>query len=186
VLQAEEAYGLDLKGNQLVSLSACETNVGELSAGDELVGLTRAFFFAGTPTILSSLWSVDDAATAALMTAFYKHWQAGAGKAQALQAAQAEVRANPQWVSPFYWAGFVLNGDPGPSEPGRSSEPPVAPAVQAAEGPKAPAGASGPEAPSMTTLPWAMILLAGAVVAAAIAVVVRRRRKRPPAASAPG
>ncbi len=101
-------------------LSACQTNVGELSAGDELVGLTRAFFFAGTPTILSSLWSVDDQATEALMTAFYRHWQAGMGKAEALQAAQAEVRANPQWASPFYWAGFVLNGDPGAMHAGPS------------------------------------------------------------------
>ena len=112
-LETHEVYGLDLKGNELVALSACQSNVGELSAGDELVGLTRAFFFAGTPTILSSLWSVDDQATEALMTAFYRHWQAGMGKAEALQAAQAEVRANPQWASPFYWAGFVLNGDPG-------------------------------------------------------------------------
>ncbi len=60
-LETHEVYGLDLKGNELVVLSACQTNVGELSAGDELVGMTRAFFFAGTPTILSSLWSVDDA-----------------------------------------------------------------------------------------------------------------------------
>ena len=113
-LETHEVYGLDLKGNELVALSACESNVGELSAGDELVGLTRAFLFAGTPTILSSLWKVDDAATAALMTAFYRHWQDGMGKAKALQAAQAEVRANPKWASPFFWASFVLNGDPGP------------------------------------------------------------------------
>ena len=77
------------------------------------MGLTRAFLFAGTPTILSSLWKVDDAATAALMTAFYRHWQDGMGKAEALQAAQAEVRANPKWAPPFFWASFVLNGDPG-------------------------------------------------------------------------
>ena len=126
-LETHEVYGLDLKGNELVVLSACQTNVGELSAGDELVGLTRAFFFAGTPTILSSLWSVDDEATEALMTAFYRHWQAGMGKAEALQAAQAEVRANPQWASPFYWAGFVLNGDPG-ANAAKVSEPAAQPA----------------------------------------------------------
>jgi len=71
----------------LVVLSACQTDVGALSAGDELVGMTRAFFFAGTPTVVSSLWSVEDASTEALMTEFYRHWQAGMGKAQALQAA---------------------------------------------------------------------------------------------------
>jgi hypothetical protein len=77
------------------------------------VGLTRAFFFAGTPTLVSSLWNVDDAATEALMSAFYRNWQGGMGKAEALQAAQAEVRANPKWASPFFWAAFVLNGDAG-------------------------------------------------------------------------
>jgi len=113
-LETHEVYGLDLKAADLVVLSACQTNIGELSAGDELVGLTRAFFFAGTPTIISSLWSVDDAATGALMTAFYRHWlQDGMSKAQALQTAQADVRSDPRWASPFFWAGFVLNGDPG-------------------------------------------------------------------------
>jgi hypothetical protein len=80
-------------------------------AGDELVGLTRAFTFAGTLTVVASLWSVDDAATEALMVAFYRHWQAGMGKAEALQAAQAEVRE--EYPSPYYWAAFVLSGDPG-------------------------------------------------------------------------
>ncbi len=116
-LSAGEIFGLPLAGNNLVVLSACETNVGALSLGDELVGLTRAFFFAGSPTVISSLWNVDDAATEKLMVSFYTHWlQEGMSKAEALQAAQADVRADPRWVSPFYWAGFVLNGDPGASE----------------------------------------------------------------------
>ena len=118
-------------------LSACQTNVGALSAGDELVGMTRAFFFAGTPTVVSSLWSVDDASTEALMMAFYGHWQAGMGKAEALQAAQAEVRGNPQWASPFFWAGFVLNGDPG-AHTAKASEPvaqPAAPPVESLTSP---------------------------------------------------
>jgi len=117
----------------LVVLSACQTDVGALSAGDELVGMTRAFFFAGTPTVVASLWSVDDAATEALMTAFYRHWQAGMGKAEALQAAQAEVRANPLWASPFYWADFVLNGDPG-AHTAKASEP-AAPPVESLTSP---------------------------------------------------
>jgi CHAT domain-containing protein/Tfp pilus assembly protein PilF len=113
-LETHEIFGLRLQGNNLVILSACQTNVGTLSRGDEVVGLTRAFFFAGAPTVISSLWSVDDAATEALMVSFYKHWlQDGMSKAQALQAAQADVRADPRWVSPFFWAGFVLNGHPG-------------------------------------------------------------------------
>jgi CHAT domain-containing protein len=63
-LTVGEVYGLNLKQTGLVVLSACQTQLGELSAGDELVGLTRAFFFAGTPTVVASLWNVDDAATA--------------------------------------------------------------------------------------------------------------------------
>lgn len=110
-LEVHEVYGLDLAAADLVVLSACQTNIGELSAGDEVVGLTRALFFAGTPTVIASLWPVDDAATEELMVAFYRHWQAGKSKAEALQAAQAEVRETHP--GPFYWAAFVLSGDPG-------------------------------------------------------------------------
>jgi CHAT domain-containing protein len=166
-LETHEVYGLDLKGNQLVALSACQSNVGELSAGDELVGLTRAFFFAGTPTVLSSLWAVDDEATEALMTAFYRHWQAGLGKAEALQAAQAEVRANPLWASPFYWAGFVLNGDPG--QPGISSS--SAPISQPAAGDTPPAGQSSGRSP------WP-VMVAGLVTAVLVAGLAIRRSRR--------
>ena len=113
-LETHEIFGLPLQGNDLVVLSACQTNVGDLSRGDELVGLTRAFFFAGSPTVISSLWNVDDAATETLMVSFYTHWlKDGMSKAEALQAAQADVRVDSRWVSPFYWAAFALNGHPG-------------------------------------------------------------------------
>jgi CHAT domain-containing protein len=121
-LEVHEIYGLDLRSAELVVLSACQTNIGEItqanrviSAGDEIVGLTRAFFFAGTPTVISSLWNVDDAATEQLMVAFYENWQTGMDSAEALQAAQAELRQidNGKYASPFYWAGFVLSGEPG-------------------------------------------------------------------------
>ncbi|MGB0383822.1 MAG: CHAT domain-containing protein, partial [Ardenticatenaceae bacterium] len=110
-LETHEVYGLDLSAAEMVVLSACQTNVGDVSRSDEIVGLTRAFFFAGTPTLVSSLWNVDDAATEKLMSAFYHNWQSGMGKAEALQEAQAELRETHP--SPFYWAAFVLNGDPG-------------------------------------------------------------------------
>ncbi|NCC32649.1 MAG: CHAT domain-containing protein, partial [Chloroflexia bacterium] len=113
-LEAGEVYSLDLRQSSLVVLSACESNLGAQSAGDELVGLTRAFFFAGTPTVVSSLWRVDDAASALLMERFYTHVRAGVGKAQALQQAQADVRV--QYPAPYYWAGFVLSGDAGSVE----------------------------------------------------------------------
>ena len=85
--------------------------MGEALEGDEVVGLTRAFFFAGTPTVIASLWNVDDEATAILMKSFYLHLQEGMGKAEALRQAQVEVRE--EHPSPFYWAAFVLSGDPG-------------------------------------------------------------------------
>jgi CHAT domain-containing protein len=115
-----EVYGLDLRNADLVVLSACETQLGELGpegepvgvgAGDEVVGLTRAFFFAGTPSVIASLWSVDDRSTGMLMEQFYKHLQGGMGKAVALRQAQLGVRA--EYPSPYYWAGFVLSGDGG-------------------------------------------------------------------------
>jgi len=128
LLEVHEIFGLDLKGSQLVVLSACETQLGQLSTGDEVVGMTRAFMFAGTPSVLASLWQVDDETTQVLMTSFYKHWREdGMNKAQALQAAQADVRANPKWQSPYYWAAFVLSGNVGatPIQPvsGLATEP---------------------------------------------------------------
>ena len=114
-LNVYEVYGLDLENADLVVLSACDTQMGELSAGDEVVGLNRAFLY-GSPTVIASLWSVEDEATGALMESLYRHLLEGMGKAQALQAAQDEIRNDPdhpQWVHPYYWAAFVLNGEPG-------------------------------------------------------------------------
>jgi CHAT domain-containing protein/Tfp pilus assembly protein PilF len=111
-LEVNEIYSLDLtQATDLVVLSACETQVGEISAGDEVVGMTRAFLYAGTPTVIASLWSVDDEATALLMEHFYTRLREGMGKAQALQAAQNEVRQ--EYPHPYYWAAFVLTGDAG-------------------------------------------------------------------------
>jgi CHAT domain-containing protein/tetratricopeptide (TPR) repeat protein len=111
-LEVHEIFGLDLTyATDLVVLSACETNVGAVSAGDEVVGLNRAFIYAGTPTVMASLWNVDDEATALLMEQFYTRLQEGMSKGEALQQAQDEVRA--QYPHPYYWAAFVLTGDPG-------------------------------------------------------------------------
>jgi CHAT domain-containing protein len=118
-LTVGEVYGLDLDQTDLVVLSACETQLGQkgfetglgVTAGDEVVGLTRAFIFAGTPSVLASLWKVEDEATSLLMERFYTHLQAGMGKAEALRQAQLEVRA--EYPNPYYWAAFILSGDPG-------------------------------------------------------------------------
>jgi CHAT domain-containing protein/Tfp pilus assembly protein PilF len=112
-LEVHEIYGLNLAKADLVVLSACETQLGQLTEGDEIIGLSRAFIYAGTPTIITSLWSVDDQATSILMTSFYTHLKQGMGKAEALRTAQAETRA--KFPHPYYWAAFVLTGDPGPT-----------------------------------------------------------------------
>jgi len=118
-LHVSEVYGLDLQNTGLVVLSACQTQVGELiaggslgvSPGDELTSLTRAFFFAGTPSVIASLWNVNDAATALLMERFYTHLQAGMSKAAALR--QAQLDTQKEFPNPYFWAGFVLSGDGG-------------------------------------------------------------------------
>ena len=106
VLSVDEIYGLHVNAD-LVALSACETGLGRGNAGDDLVGFTRGFFFAGARSLLASYWPVDDAATAQLMGAFYGYLDKH-GKAEALRLAQAEVMATRP--EPFYWAAFYLAG----------------------------------------------------------------------------
>ena len=110
-LTVGEVYGLDLQNSSLVVLSACDTQIGQLTDGDEFIGLTRALFFAGAPTVIASLWSVDDQATSSLMQRFYEHLRTGMGKGEALRQAQTDIRE--QYPNPYYWAAFVLNGDLG-------------------------------------------------------------------------
>jgi len=96
----------------MVVLSACQTGLGKKIKGEGLVGLTRGFMYAGAPRVVASLWSVDDTATAELMTIFYqKMLREGLSPAAALRAAQNEIRRQERWRSPVYWAGFVLQGE---------------------------------------------------------------------------
>ena len=118
MLAAEIAL-LDLRGTDLVVLSACESGLGDVRAGEGVFGLRRAFLYAGARTVVSSLFEVDDAATLALMRGFYGRLAKGAGKLEALHAAQVAAlegrrKANKGAAHPFYWAGFTLTGDTGP------------------------------------------------------------------------
>jgi CHAT domain-containing protein len=88
-LEVREIFGMDLKAS-LVVLSACETGLGRLSSGDELVGLTRAFIYAGTPSVVASLWNVEDSSTAQLMASFYKNLKT-MSKVEALRQAQLQL-----------------------------------------------------------------------------------------------
>ena len=110
-LLAHEIYNLKLSA-ELVVLSACETGLGKDIKGEGLVGLTRGFMYAGAARIVVSLWSVNDRATADLMTRFYqKMLQQGVRPAAALRTAQVEMWKQKQWQAPFYWAAFVMQGE---------------------------------------------------------------------------
>lgn len=113
-LEVYEIYELNLRTvTDLVVLSACNTQVGALSSGDEVVGLNRAFLSAGAPSVIASLWNVDDRATGLLMEKFYSHLQEDLGKAEALRRAQAELRSQGEFAHPYFWAAFELTGDGG-------------------------------------------------------------------------
>jgi CHAT domain-containing protein len=109
-----DVFNLDLDG-ALVTLSACETGRSVVTGGDELVGLSRGFLYAGAATLVQSLWRVDDGSTALTMAAFYRALAAGQTKGAALRAAQLDLLAD-RAVHPFFWAPFQLIGDHGPIE----------------------------------------------------------------------
>ena len=111
-LQVHEIFGLDLRNANLVTLSACETALSKIYGGDDLVGLSRGFIYAGTPSILATLWEVDDRSTSILIKKFYEKWlKKGMGKPEALRAAQLALKSMPKFSHPFHWAPFVMIGD---------------------------------------------------------------------------
>ena len=139
-LEVREIFELDLNAS-LVVLSGCETGLGKLSSGDELVGLTRAFVYAGTPSVVASLWKVDDASTAHLMSSFYRNLKTkskmeslrqaqlemirgkvrpellaqrgvgGVGKLGQTDAARSQSQNSISVAHPYFWAPFILVGD---------------------------------------------------------------------------
>jgi CHAT domain-containing protein/Tfp pilus assembly protein PilF len=111
ILLALEASALNLYGTRLVVLSACETGVGEVRAGDGVYGLRRAFVLAGAESQVMSLWQVSDAATRDLMVAYYNRLRSGAGRADALRDVQLEMLRGTPRSHPFYWASFIQSGD---------------------------------------------------------------------------
>lgn len=111
-LRLEDIYDLNLPVD-LVVLSACRTGLGKPVKGEGLIGLTRGFMHAGTRRVLASLWKVDDDATAELMKRFYQNiLKEGMTPAAALRAAQSSMAGETRWSHPYYWAGFVLQGEP--------------------------------------------------------------------------
>jgi CHAT domain-containing protein len=116
-LRTDEVFNLRL-GSPLVMLSACETGLGKEKRGEGVMGLTRAFMYAGAPTVGVSLWSVADKSTAELMTDFYKRLLAtpsasssSVSASAAMRGAQLAMISGKKYSAPFYWAPFVLVGD---------------------------------------------------------------------------
>ena len=111
-VRTDEVFNLHL-GAPLVMLSACETGLGKEKRGEGVMGLTRAFMYAGAPTVGVSLWSVADKSTADLMTDFYKRLLSAEGttSSSALRGAQLAMISGKKYSAPFFWAPFVLVGD---------------------------------------------------------------------------
>lgn len=111
LLRLPDIFNMRLNAD-LVVLSACQTALGKEIKGEGLVGLTRGFMYAGAPRVVASLWQVSDLATAELMKKFYTGLlRRRLSPAAALRAAQLEMARDPRWSAPYFWAGFVLQGD---------------------------------------------------------------------------
>ncbi len=115
-LNAIDAFSLDLKACELVTLSGCETGLALSGGGDEQLGLGRAFLAAGATSLVMSLWPVEDNATTELMKLFYRYLLQGESKAQALCSAQRQLLQDTSFghTHPFFWAAFRLVGDVSP------------------------------------------------------------------------
>lgn len=108
-LTAADIFGMDIQAD-LITLSACQTGLGRISVGDDVIGLNRAFVYAGTRQILSTLWRVDDLSTALLFKYFYREIE-DHDRAESLRRAQIRLRAQREFQHPAHWASVVLSGD---------------------------------------------------------------------------
>jgi len=152
LLQTRDIYGLRLDAD-LVTLSACETALGQNVSGEGIIGLTRAFFYAGARAVVASLWDIEDASTARLMQRFYANIRRGEPIDAALQHAKIDfVRGGGDTARPFFWASFIVSGQ----------------ARAVVDVPEAPRAAASAEA----------VAIAIATIVAAAAWMYRRRRQR--------
>jgi CHAT domain-containing protein len=117
LITAAELALLDLRGTELVLLSACETGLGTFAQGEEFAGLRRSLAIAGAARQFITLWSIDDDAGAAFVAALYRALADGQPGALALRTAQQALRGQPHWAHPFYWAAYAGWGDLAPLSP---------------------------------------------------------------------
>ena len=111
ILTSLEASGLNLWGTKLVTLSACDTGLGEVKNGEGVYGLRRAFVLSGTETLVMSLWPVSDYVTREMMGAYYKGLKQGLGRGDALRQVQLSMLKRKSRRHPFYWASFIQSGE---------------------------------------------------------------------------
>jgi len=111
ILTALEAAGLDLWGTNLVTLSACDTGIGEIRNGEGVYGLRRAFMLAGAETLVMSLWPVTDSVAGDTMVGYYARLRGGIGRGDALRQAKLAILKRPAMHHPYYWGGFIQSGD---------------------------------------------------------------------------
>ncbi len=111
ILTALEASGLNLWGTKLVTLSACDTGIGEVKDGEGVYGLRRAFVLAGAESLVMSLWPVSDYVTREMMTAYYRGLRQGLGRGEALRQVQLALLKRKERQHPFYWASFIQAGE---------------------------------------------------------------------------
>ncbi len=109
LLQVREIFNLELRAD-LVVLSACRSGLGKVVSGEGLIGMTRAFFYAGAGSVVVSLWQVDDDSTSDLMVSFYRYLQQVGDKSEALRRAKLELIDRSQYFHPYFWAPFILVG----------------------------------------------------------------------------
>lgn len=110
LLQMSEIYGLGLKAN-LVVLSACQTALGREITGEGLIGLSRAFFYAGARSVVATLWNLNDRFAAEFVQRFYRELNQGHSSEEALRRAKVAYINHPRYSHPFYWSSLVLLGD---------------------------------------------------------------------------
>jgi CHAT domain-containing protein/tetratricopeptide (TPR) repeat protein len=148
LLQMSEIYGLGLKAN-LVVLSACQTALGREITGEGLIGLSRAFFYAGARSVVATLWNLNDRFAAEFVQRFYRELNQGHASEEALRRAKVAYVNHPRYSHPFYWSSFVVLGD----------------------GTRALVGEPVAD-------PWGLNLLAAALALGALGIVAHRARRR--------
>jgi len=116
ILTAQEVSALDLVGTKLVVLSACDTGLGNIDAGEGIYGLRRALVLAGAESQVMSLWKVSDTATKDLMVKYYQKLRENQGRSEALRQTQLEMLESGEYQHPYYWAAFIPSGDWTPME----------------------------------------------------------------------